>query len=174
MSEINHSLRINNIFIALGGNLGDVHANFRSARNAINQLADTSVIKSSLLYRTPPIGPAGQADYYNAVIAIESALEPLALLDALQDIEAKHHRIRAEHWGPRTLDLDIIAIDSMLIATERLIIPHAQMQHRQFVLRPLCDIDTNWQHPLLHKTAEQLLQTLLDRGETALPKGIVW
>ncbi len=171
---MNNQSRIKNIFIAFGGNLGDVESNFRSARSDIDQLDDTSVISSSLLYRTPPIGPAGQPDYCNAVIVIESTLEPLELLDALQDIETRHHRIRAEHWGPRTLDLDIIAMNSMSITTDRLTIPHAQMQHRQFVLQPLCDIDTNWQHPLLNRTAIQLLQTLLDTGETALPKGIVW
>jgi len=161
-------------FIAFGGNLGDVEATFQSARSYIEQLSHTSVMQSSLLYRTPPLGPAGQPDYYNAVIAIASALAPLALLDALQEIEAKHQRVRAEHWGPRTLDLDIIAIGNQNIASDRLNIPHLEMQHRQFVLQPLCDIATNWQHPLLNKNASQLLQALLETGETALQKGIVW
>ena len=166
--------RMNHIYIALGGNLGDVESSFRSARSDIDRLTNTSVKKSSLLYRTPPIGPAGQPDYCNAVIAITSSLQPLDLLDALHQIEAQHHRVRAEHWGPRTLDLDIIAIDSLCIDSDRLIIPHAQMQYRQFVLQPLCDIAANWQHPILNRTISQLLQTLLDSGETALPKGIVW
>jgi len=166
--------RVNHIFIAFGGNLGDVESSFRSARAAIDQLTNTSVKQSSLLYRTPPIGPAGQPDYFNAVISIASSLQPLQLLDALQHIEAQHHRKRIEHWGPRTLDLDIIAMDSMIINADRLIIPHTQMQFRQFVLQPLCDLDTNWQHPLLHQTSSQLLQTLLDTGETILPKGKVW
>jgi len=161
-------------FIALGGNLGDVKTNFCSARNAIAQLNHTSVTHSSRLYHTPPIGPAGQPEYCNAVIAITTTLEALPLLDALQHIETQHQRIRAEHWGPRTLDLDIIAIDNHIISTNRLHIPHLHMQHRQFVLRPLCDIAANWQHPGLKRSAAQLLQALLESGESALPKGTAW
>lgn len=160
--------------IAFGGNIGDVTASFRSARNAVAQLANTSVNKSSLCYLTPPIGPAGQADYYNAVIAITTALTPLALLDSLQNIETQHQRMRTQHWGPRTLDLDIISIDNQSINNKRLNIPHPHMQDRQFVLRPLCDIAPNWQHPVLKKSATQLLQALLESGEPALPKGIRW
>ncbi len=162
------------IFIAFGGNLGDVRANFDSARFCIARLHNTQLIDSSLLYRTPPLGAAAQPDYWNAVIAIRSALSPHALLDALQDIEAQHQRIRAEHWGPRTLDLDIIAIGEQSIDTSGLIVPHSEMQYRQFVLQPLCDIAASWQHPALQQSASQLLQSLLQGGETALPKGIEW
>jgi len=162
------------IFIAFGGNLGDVTASFDSARTAIAQLPTSLISDTSLLYRTPPLGPAGQADYYNAVIAIESKLSPLTLLDALQDIESQHHRIRAEHWGPRTLDLDIIAIGNQIIENNRLRIPHKEMHQRQFVLRPLCDIAPNWQHPQLQQTTSELLQALLQAGETALPRGKKW
>ncbi len=165
---------MNTIYIALGGNLGDVPAHFDSARNSIGQLQQTHVSTSSLLYRTPPLGPPGQADYYNAVMSIESALEPLDLLDHLQQIEAQHGRIRAEHWGPRTLDLDIIAMGDDIINTNRLSVPHPHMHSRQFVLRPLCDIAPNWQHPHLGKTARALLNTLLLTGEPALAKGIAW
>ncbi|MDQ6969035.1 MAG: 2-amino-4-hydroxy-6-hydroxymethyldihydropteridine diphosphokinase [Mariprofundus sp.] len=166
-------------YIAFGGNLGDVQANFISARTAIAELEHTSLIASSYIYCTPPLGPAGQADYLNAVIAIESRLSALKLLDALQHIEQQHQRMRAEHWGPRTLDLDIIAIGNQIIgkqsiATDRLNIPHIEMHKRQFVLRPLCDIAPNWQHPRLLKSASQMLQTLLQHGETALPKGTAW
>jgi len=165
---------MNNVFIAFGGNLGDVLSNFRSARQDITRLAGIHLTRSSLLYRTPPLGPAGQPDYFNAMVAVESKWEPLALLTALQNIETQHGRIRAEHWGARTLDLDIIAMDSRVIDNERLHIPHSQMHHRQFVLRPLCDIEPNWQHPNLNKTASQLLDVLLLAGEPALPQGIVW
>jgi len=162
------------VFIAFGGNLGDVQGNFRSARQSIQQLDGMHLTGSSLLYCTPPLGPAGQPDYFNGMIAAESELEPLALLTALQSIETQHGRIRNEHWGPRTLDLDIIAIDALVIDHTRLNIPHLQMQYRQFVLRPLCDIAPNWQHPRLNKTALQLLDALLQAGESALPQGIAW
>jgi len=161
-------------FIAFGGNIGDVQSNFCSARRAIAQLSNTIVSKFSLLYRTPPMGPAGQPDYYNAVIAITTTLSPILLLARLQHIETQHHRVRAEHWGSRTLDLDIIAIAKQIITTDRLRIPHPHMQDRQFVLRPLCDIAPDWQHPELNQSAAQLLKTLLESGEATLPEGIIW
>ncbi|MFQ5345947.1 MAG: 2-amino-4-hydroxy-6-hydroxymethyldihydropteridine diphosphokinase [Mariprofundus sp.] len=165
---------MNTVFIAFGGNLGDVPGNFHSARQCIRQLDGMQLTGSSLLYCTPPLGPAGQPDYFNAMIAAESELEPFALLTALQSIETQHGRIRSEHWGSRTLDLDIIAIDSLVVDHEHLNIPHPQMQYRQFVLRPLCDIAPNWQHPELNRTALQLLDALLQAGESALPQGIAW
>jgi len=165
---------MNTIWIALGGNMGDVAATLHSARNSVEQLNHTHIIASSLLYRTPPLGPPGQPDYRNAVIAVESGLEPLALLDALQHIETRHGRVRAEYWGARTLDLDIIAIDNDIIDTKRLSVPHPHMHNRQFVLRPLCDIAPNWQHPRLGKTASALLDALLLAGEPALEKGFKW
>jgi len=165
---------MNNVLIAFGGNLGDVLSNFRSARQNISQLAGMHLTHSSLLYRTPPLGPAGQADYFNAMVAVESKLEPLDVLTAIQTIETQHGRIRAERWGSRTLDLDIIAMGSLMIDGDRLSIPHPQMHDRQFVLRPLCDIEPNWQHPGLNKTASQLLSALLLAGEPALPQGITW
>jgi len=162
------------LYIALGGNLGDVPSTLHSARQCIEQLDNTQVTASSLLYRTPALGPPDQADYYNAVIAVESGLAPLDMLDALQAIEAQHGRVRAEPWGPRTLDLDIIAIDADIMDTSRLIVPHAHMQNRQFVLRPLCDIAPSWQHPCLGKTAAALLDALLATGEITLAKGKAW
>lgn len=163
-----------NVYIALGGNLGDVPASFRAARSGIEALSDTRVVASSKLYRTPPLGPAGQADYWNAVIHVRTSMQGLALLDVLQNIEKQHGRIRAEHWGARTLDLDIIAMDADVMDSEDLILPHQHMQDRQFVLRPLCDLAPKWQHPRLGKSAEQLLQGLIAAGEPALPKGILW
>jgi len=162
------------VFIALGGNLGNVAEHFRSARADIDKLPATSVSGSSLLYRTPPIGPAGQPDYLNAVIAVKSALAPLTLLDALQDIEKRYGRERHEHWGARTLDLDIIAIASEIISSERLVVPHVHMFDRQFVLRPLCDLAPQWQHPQSGETAAARLKHLIAVGETPLPEGETW
>jgi len=82
--------------------------------------------------------------------------------------------LRDSHWGPRTLDLDILAVDAFSLDTERLQLPHPHMQNRQFVLRPLCDIAPNWQHPRLEKSAVSLLQELLMAGEASLAKGITW
>lgn len=162
------------IIIALGGNLGDVEEHFHSARRDIHQLPKTQVAASSLLYRTPPIGPAGQPDYLNAAIIIETELAPIALLDALQSIELSYGRERHEHWGARTLDLDIIAIEQEIIATDRLTVPHAHMFDRQFVLRPLCDLAPEWQHPQFGETAVSRLATIIAAGETPLPEGVTW
>ena len=161
-------------FIALGGNLGDVKTVFLSARDQIKSLPDTQVTGSSQLYRTPPVGPAGQPDYLNAVIAIETGMAPLELLDALQAIELAHGRKRKEHWGARTLDLDIIAIDRETIEMERLTVPHPFMFERQFVLRPLCDLAPEWQHPQLRQTVAERLKEVIAAGEVPLPGGEAW
>ena len=161
-------------FIAFGGNLGDVRSAFRSARDQIKSLPDTQVTCSSLLYRTPPVGPAGQPDYLNAAVTIETEMNPLALLDALQAIELAHGREREEHWGARTLDLDIIAIDRKTIEMERLTVPHPFMFERQFVLRPLCDLAPEWQHPQLRQTVAERLKEMIAAGEVPLPGGEAW
>ena len=161
-------------FIAFGGNLGDVKTAFLSARDQINALPDTQVTGSSLLYRTPPVGPADQPDYLNAVITIETEIAPLELLDALQAIELEHGRKRKEHWGARTLDLDIIAIDRETIEMERLTVPHPFMFERQFVLRPLCDLAPEWQHPQLRQTVAERLKEVIAAGEVPLPGGEAW
>jgi 2-amino-4-hydroxy-6-hydroxymethyldihydropteridine diphosphokinase len=165
---------INKAYIALGGNIGDVRACFIQARTALHALPDTEVTASSLLYQTPALGPAGQADYLNAALEIKTDLQPSALLNALQHIENGQGRLRDSHWGPRTLDLDILAVDSLILDTERLQLPHPHLQNRQFVLRPLCDIAPNWQHPRSGKSAALLLQELLTNGEVPLAKGIKW
>jgi len=161
-------------YIALGGNIGAVQARFTQARTELDILPKTHVTASSLLYQTPPLGPSGQADYFNAVLEIETDLQPEILLDALQDMENCHGRIRGKRWGPRTLDLDILAMDTFILDTKRLQLPHPHLQSRQFVLRPLCDIAPNWQHPRLGKSATLLLQELLTTGEAPLAKGIKW
>ena len=160
--------------VAFGGNLGEVRQSFVQARQTLAQTDGVEIMTVSKLYRTPPLGPEEQPDYLNAVVAVETDLSPLQLLDLLQRIEAQHGRKRGERWGARTLDLDIIAYDSELLAGERLTLPHKHMHERMFVLCPLCDIDASWQHPLLKLTAEQLMHRLLAAGESPLPEGEIW
>jgi len=169
-----HGINMHRVHIALGGNLGDVGAAFTTARTAIAALPNTSIVASSSRYRTPPIGPAGQPDYLNAVIAIDTTMAPLALLDALQQIETAHGRERREHWGARTLDLDIVTIDETAIDDSRLIVPHPHMQDRQFVLRPLCDLAPDWHHPHTGKSAADMLAALITGGESPLAEGETW
>lgn len=162
------------VWIALGGNQGDVYSCFKSSRRSIDERPDCKLLQSSLLYQTSPIGPAGQADYLNAVIAISTYLKPLDLLRVLQDIEHLHGRIRQEHWGARTLDLDILAYDDLHLQSKTLSLPHSQLHIRQFVLKPLCDITPQWLHPSMGRNANQLLQSLLDSGEEPLESGSLW
>ena len=161
-------------FIAFGGNVGDVQRTFQAARKALAALPGCRLAGSSLLYRSAPLGPPGQPDYVNAVIALDTELMPRTLLHEMQRIEDAHGRVRDVRWGPRTLDLDLIAIDDVLFDTAELILPHAEMHNRLFVLQPLCDLAPGWQHPRMEKTAHELLDACLRSGQSLLDHGIPW
>lgn len=165
---------LSRVHIAFGGNIGDVKQTFIQARDELNALAEINVLKSSKLYQTPPVGPAGQPDYLNAVVEIETSIEPDTLLTLLHRIEDAHGRTRAARWTARTLDLDILTYGRVQIDRERLAIPHVMISERMFVLCPLCDVDPNWQHPLLKVTAEQMMNQLIAEGVPPLPEGEVW
>jgi 2-amino-4-hydroxy-6-hydroxymethyldihydropteridine diphosphokinase len=128
-------------FVALGGNLDDPESHLRAAFGELAALPRTTLKRRSSLYRSSPLGPAGQHDYINAVAELETELAPDELLDRLQSIETAHGRVRAgEKWGPRTLDLDLLLYDDLSIRSERLTVPHAGMAGRNFVLGPLAEI----------------------------------
>jgi|UPI00036FAAF0 2-amino-4-hydroxy-6-hydroxymethyldihydropteridine diphosphokinase len=155
------------VIIALGGNIGDVLAYFRYARTALNALDGCHVVASSPVYRTPPVGPQDQDDYDNAVLLLATTLSPLALLDALHDIEQACHRERRVHWGARTLDLDIIDYAGLCYHDARLTLPHREAHGRAFVLLPLADVLPDWQHPRLQQAVSSLLAAC-DRTGIAL------
>lgn len=128
--------------IALGGNVGDVRATFEEAIADICAKAQATLEARSSDYATPPWGDARQARFVNACIEIETALDPHALLSVLQRIERKFGRDRAKErrWGPRTLDLDIIAYDDLSLQDPELTLPHPRLFERAFVLVPLAEI----------------------------------
>ena len=128
--------------IALGGNVGDVRATFKSAIADICTLAQAKLLARSSDYATPPWGEEQQPPFVNACIEIESKLAPHALLDLLQAVERKFGRDRTKErrWGPRTLDLDLIAYDDLALQTEALTLPHPRLLERAFVLVPLAEI----------------------------------
>jgi 2-amino-4-hydroxy-6-hydroxymethyldihydropteridine diphosphokinase len=128
------------VYIALGSNLSNPEAQLHSAVVALEALPDTRLDRVSSVYRSTAVGPGGQPDYLNAVLLLTTKLSPLALLDALLQIEQDQGRIRSEHWGPRTLDLDILLYGDQQIASPRLTVPHPRMQQRDFVLYPLREI----------------------------------
>lgn len=128
-------------YIGLGSNLQDPVGQIRRARAAIATAEGIAELAFSSLYRNPPMGPADQPDYVNAVMAVSTTLEPHALLRALQAIENQQGRVRkGERWGPRTLDLDILLYGQQQIATADLTVPHPGAAERAFVLLPLLEI----------------------------------
>lgn len=126
-------------YIGLGSNLDNPRRQVETALAELDRLPDSRLVTQSLLYRSDPVGPP-QPDYINAVARLDTDLAPLALLDALQALEREHQRVRAEHWGPRTLDLDLLLYGDQCIDQPRLSVPHPQMARRAFVLYPLMDI----------------------------------
>ncbi|MET1081377.1 MAG: 2-amino-4-hydroxy-6-hydroxymethyldihydropteridine diphosphokinase [Pseudomonas sp.] len=136
------------VYIGLGSNLADPLAQLRQALAALAALPATQLHRHSAFYASDPLGPADQPRYVNAVAALDTRLEPLVLLDALQAIEQGQGRTRkAERWGPRTLDLDILLFGERLLDEPRLIVPHYHLQARPFVLYPLADIAPELQLP---------------------------
>ena len=147
-------------YIGLGSNLGDRRANIDFAVSKLEKAAGCAVLQVSQLIDTAPYGYVEQGDFLNGCLELETLLEPLELLDLLMQIENDAGRVRDLRWGPRTLDLDIILYDDLVASAERLRIPHAEMHKRSFVLAPLCEIAPSILHPVLNKTAAELLQGL--------------
>ncbi|GLS26877.1 2-amino-4-hydroxy-6-hydroxymethyldihydropteridine diphosphokinase [Marinibactrum halimedae] len=127
-------------YIGIGSNLEDPLAQVTSACDALNTLPKSRVIQISHWYGSNAIGPGDQPDYVNGVAQLSTCLSPIELLDALQNIEHQHGRVRLQRWGARTLDLDILLYGDHTIDLPRLSIPHPQLDKRNFVVFPLFDI----------------------------------
>ena len=128
-------------YVAFDANLGEPVETLRAAAVALGRRPGVELVAGSPVYRTRPIGPPGQPDYANAVARVETTHEPEALLDVLHAVEAEFGRVRDVRWGPRTLDLDLIWYDGEERTDERLTLPHPRAHEREFVLRPLVDLD---------------------------------
>ncbi|MBP2196527.1 2-amino-4-hydroxy-6-hydroxymethyldihydropteridine diphosphokinase [Pantoea cypripedii] len=129
------------VYLALGSNLADPLHQVDAALAALDAIPQTTRVATSSLYRTPPYGPQDQPDYLNAVVALETGLTAESLLDQTQRIELEHGRVRkAERWGPRTLDLDILLFGDAVINTPRLTVPHYDIHNRAFMLLPLLEL----------------------------------
>ena len=129
------------VYLGLGSNLAEPLAQLRGALTALAALPHSQLVGTSSFYISDPLGPADQPRYVNAVATLDTALEPLQLLDALQAIELNQGRERkAERWGPRTLDLDILLFGDLMLDEPRLHVPHYHMHARAFVLYPLAEL----------------------------------
>ena len=148
-------------YIALGSNLGDKKAYLDNAVRALDALHGCKVEKVSSYLKTAPYGGVEQDDFLNACLELKTFLPPHELLDCLHDIEQEAHRERLVHWGPRTLDLDILLYDDEVISTPELTIPHPGIAEREFVLTPLCEVLRQRPHPVLGLTMGELRDNLL-------------
>ena len=145
--------------LALGSNLGDRAGYLLSGLSALSQ-AEVRPLRLSRIYETDPLGPPGQGPYLNQVALVETGLDPKALLRLLLAVEKAHGRVRAERYGPRTLDLDLLDYEGRVLKEKGLVLPHPRMHERAFVLVPLLEVAPRWRHPVLGKTARELLAGL--------------
>ena len=156
-------------FIGLGGNLGDVRQTLEAAIGRLSGHPGIELAGRSRFYRTPPWGVTDQPDFVNAAIAVDTILGPHALLDVLLETERAFGRTRdGRRWGPRTLDLDLLAHGDAIVHDERLELPHPRMAQRAFVLLPLSDLDAGYAIAG-HGTVAKLLETLDTQGCEPLP-----
>ena len=146
--------------IAFGSNIGESLAILEGAMKSLEKTPGIIIKAKSSLYRTAPVGGPSQPDYLNGAAILEVQLSPQKLLDTLLNIEQEFGRVRQEHWGPRTLDLDILLFDDLILETPDLQIPHPRMTQRAFVLVPLAEIAPDWIEPVSREPISQLLQKL--------------
>ena len=149
--------------IALGSNIGDSKKYLDDAVEQIKNLPDTEVIKVASYIVTKPYGTVEQDDFLNSAMIIRTLYTPEELLCKLHEIEQNAGRERIIHWGPRTLDLDILLYDDLIMDTPDLTIPHVEMHLRDFVLEPLAEIAPWLRHPVFEKTVAQMLGELKNK-----------
>jgi 2-amino-4-hydroxy-6-hydroxymethyldihydropteridine diphosphokinase len=149
------------VLLGLGANLGDPVAQIWGAIASLGEFVRVAAISS--LYRTDPIGMLEQPVFYNLVVSGRTGMTPFELLSGVARIEAEFGRTRGTRDGPRTIDIDILAFDQVVIESPHLTLPHPRMHERAFVLVPLVEIEPLWSHPVSGMTATELLGRLRGR-----------
>ena len=141
----------NKVYIAAGSNLGDKEETLKEAIDKIDKRKDCVVTKVSNFYTTDPVGYEDQDQFVNCVFEINTLQTPSELMDTLLEVEKDFKRERIIRWGPRTLDLDIIFYNDIISYDEHILIPHPRAHERQFVMKPMCDINPYYVHPIYRK-----------------------
>lgn len=155
------------VFVAVGANLGDREATFAAVVSALESESDLLLLGASTVYETDPIGPPDQDAYLNAVVGLRSWLSPIELLRRLQSIEAllgRDRSGRAERWGPRVVDLDLLFFGERCIELPELVVPHPRAHERAFVLMPLAELAPSLVHPRIGVTIGELVRAHLETG----------
>ncbi|MBI3609482.1 MAG: 2-amino-4-hydroxy-6-hydroxymethyldihydropteridine diphosphokinase [Nitrospirae bacterium] len=152
-------------YIGIGSNMGDRQAYCEEAVRRIARFPKTAILAASSLYETAPLEIPDQDRFINAVVAVRTELSPHELLRACQEVEQFLGRKRSVRFGPRTIDLDVLFYGDRIIQEPGLTIPHPRMHERRFVLEPLAEIAPGLEHPVFHKTADQMLQVVRDRQD---------
>ena len=161
-------LFIANAYVGLGSNLNDREDNIRRAIRRLGERADVRVERVSSLYESEPVGITDQPLFLNAAARLSTGLKPDELLDALQAVERLLGRRRTVRWGPRTIDLDLLLYEDVIIDQPRLVVPHPEMTRRAFVLVPLAEIAPGAVEPRSGRRVDQLLRALRSTGGVRL------
>ena len=140
------------VYIGVGSNMGDRYKNIQDAEKEISKSDSCKIVRVSKIYETDPVGYLDQDNFLNCVFEINTQLIPDQLIDFMLSTEKILKRERIVHWGPRTIDLDILFYNNMIISSSNLIIPHPRMHERMFVMKPLCDLIPDYVHPVLHES----------------------
>lgn len=148
------------VYLSIGSNMGDKKSYLEQGIRQLKNRREIRRVRESSFVKTAPYGVEDQDEFLNACVELETILSPEELLDALHEIEAGAGRERLIHWGPRTLDMDILFYDDLIMYSETLNIPHIDMHNRQFVLQPLAELCPGKVHPVLHRTVKHLSDDL--------------
>ena len=149
------------VYLGIGSNVGDREGYLKEAVKALNAEEDVKVLKISQFIETKPYGYLDQGDFLNGCLEVTTLKTPYELLDFLHKVEKEAGRERRIHWGPRTLDLDILFYDKLILEEDDLVIPHKEIEKRAFVLEPLREIAPNFRHPITGLSIENMCECIL-------------
>ncbi|UOF91845.1 2-amino-4-hydroxy-6-hydroxymethyldihydropteridine diphosphokinase [Fodinisporobacter ferrooxydans] len=151
-------------YLGLGSNMGDRLLHLKTAVKLLDAVSGIQCISRSRIYETDPVGYLEQDQFLNAVVCVRTTRKPFELLELILQIEKQMGRERLIHWGPRTIDIDILTYGNMTLLSEQLVLPHPRLHERAFVLLPFMDLDKQWVHPNMNQSIQELWNQLKQKG----------